>query len=85
MRERASERAVSYIDATSSSLKSLKSKKLPATVTESQRKYVLELARGYVRDARYYSERKKPVTSLACIAYAEGLFDALKFLKLVDF
>ena len=85
MRERASERAVRYIDATSSSLERLKSKKLPATVTESQRKYVLELVRGYVKDAWYYSERKKPVTSLACIAYAEGLLDALKFLKLVDF
>jgi hypothetical protein len=25
------------------------------------------------------------VTSLACIAYAEGLLDAIKFLELVDF
>ena len=30
-------------------------------------------------------EDKKPVTSLACIAYAEGLLDALKFLELIEF
>lgn len=54
-------------------------------ITESQREYVLDLARGYVKDARHYAMKRKPVTSLACVAYAEGLLDALKFLELVDF
>jgi FAD synthetase len=47
--------------------------------------YVLELVRGYVKDAQHYAEKRKSVTSLACIAYAEGLLDALKFLELADF
>lgn len=85
MRESASERAAKYIEATSGSLKRLKNAKLPATVAQSQFDYVLELVRGYVKDARHYAEKRKPVTSLACIAYAEGLLDSLKFLGLVDF
>ena len=85
MRESASERTAKYIEATSASLKRLKNAKLPATVTQSQFDYILELVRGYVKDARHYAEKRKPVTSLACIAYAEGLLDTLKFLGLVEF
>jgi FAD synthetase len=38
----------------------------------------------YLRDAHYYLEHDKPSTSLASIAYAEGLLDALKFLGLLE-
>jgi len=55
------------------------------TITQSQLDYVLELVKGYLKDAGHYTEKRKPVTSLACIAYAEGLLDTLKFLELVDF
>ncbi|HZF21397.1 MAG TPA: DUF357 domain-containing protein [Dongiaceae bacterium] len=85
MRESASDRTEKYVEATSASLKRLKTGNLPATVAQSQFDHVLELVRGYVKDARHYAERRKPVTSLACIAYAEGLLDALKLLELVDF
>ena len=85
MRESASDRTTKYVEATSASLKRLRIKKLPASVAQSQFDYVLEMVRGYVKDARHYAEKRKPVTSLACIAYAEGLLDALKFLELVDF
>jgi FAD synthetase len=63
----------------------LKVKSLPATVKEPQVDYVLDLVRGYVRDAKHYAEKRKPVTSLACVAYAEGLLDAMKYLELVEF
>jgi len=46
---------------------------------------VIELVLSYSKDAKHYLETKKPVTSLACIAYAEGLLDALKFLELIEF
>ena len=85
MRESASERTAKYVEATSASLRRLENAKLPATVAQSQFDHVLELVRGYVKDARHYAEKRKPVTSLACIAYAEGLLDALKFLGLVEF
>jgi hypothetical protein len=85
MRESASDRTAKYVEMTSASLKRLKMRNLPATVNESQFHYVLDLVRGYVKDAKHYAEKRKPVTSLACIAYAEGLLDAIKFLELAEF
>jgi hypothetical protein len=85
MRERAGERAGKYLQATSMSLKTLKLKKSRTPIHPSQPGYVLELARDYARDAEHYLGDRKPVTALACIAYAEGLLDALKFLQLADF
>jgi len=85
MRERAGERAGRYLEATSQSLKALKIKKSPTTISTSQLDSFLDLARGYARDAEHYLGERKPVTALACIAYAEGLLDALKFLQLAEF
>jgi hypothetical protein len=85
MRERAGERAAKYLKVTSQSLDSLKLKKGRLSSRFSQTNYVLELARDYARDAEHYLGKRKPVTALACIAYAEGLLDALKFLKLAEF
>ncbi len=85
MRERAGERAVKYLEAISQSLKALKVKERRTVVGSSELDHVLELARGYARDAKHYLGHRKPVTGLACIAYAEGLLDALKFLELAEF
>ena len=85
MRESASDRTAKYVEAITASLKRLKNRELPATIAKPQSDYVLEMARGYVKDALHYAEKRKPVTSLACVAYAEGLLDALKFLGLVEF
>lgn len=43
---------------------------------------VTDTINRYLEDARYYLENNKPTTSLASIAYAEGLLDALIFLGL---
>jgi FAD synthetase len=85
MRERAGERAAKYLEATFLSLKMLKLKKNRKGIQSSQPDYVVELARDYARDAKHYLDNRKPVTALACIAYAEGLLDALKFLQLAEF
>jgi hypothetical protein len=85
LKESASDRSAKYVDATSTSLKRLRTKKLPAEIVQAQFDYVLELVQGYVKDAQHYAEKRKSVTSLACIAYAEGLLDALKLLELADF
>ncbi len=85
MRETAGERAAKYLEATSKSLKALKVKKSSTTISSSHLGSVLDLARGYARDAEHYLGDRKPVTALACIAYAEGLLDALKFLELAEF
>jgi FAD synthetase len=85
MRESASDRTRKYVEMTSASLSRLKVTNLPATVNDSQVHYILDMVRGYVKDAKHYAEKRKPVTSLACIAYAEGLLDAIKFLELAEF
>ena len=85
MRESAKDRSQKYIQKTSESLRRLKIRELPAAPSEQQMNYVLDSVRSYLKDAKHYSEKRKPVTSLACIAYAEGLLDAMKFLGTVDF
>jgi FAD synthetase len=51
---------------------------------ESVRK-VVESAKDYLQDARYYMEKKKFEVSLASVAYCEGLLDALRMLGAVSF
>jgi len=45
---------------------------------------LLELARSYLSDAKYYFERGDYFTALACIAYAEGLIDSLNHMGVVS-
>lgn len=48
-------------------------------------KRVIEEAKRYFEDAKYYLDRKKFEISLASIAYCEGLLDALRMLRFVEF
>ncbi len=84
MIEDAEQRSSKYLDTTTQSLRRVKKRKIPPSISQDQVDKVMELVRGYTRDAKHYLERKKSVTSLACIAYAEGLLDALRFLELID-
>ncbi len=45
---------------------------------------VLRMARLYLSDAKYYYEKGDLFTSLACIAYAEGLIDSLRHAGILD-
>ncbi len=85
MIEDAEQRTSKYLDTTTQSLSRISRKKLPSTVSKDQVDKVMELVRSYTKDAKHYLEHRRPVTSLACIAYAEGLLDGLRFLDLVDF
>lgn len=46
---------------------------------------VVNMARRYLKDAKYYQDRKKFETGLASVAYSEGLLDALRLLKAAEF
>lgn len=46
---------------------------------------VVDLAKAYLQDAKYYSDGERFDVSLASIAYCEGLLDALKILGAVKF
>ena len=46
---------------------------------------VVDFAKAYLEDAKYYREKKKFQISLTSIAYCEGLLDALRLLGAVTF
>jgi len=52
---------------------------------EEGAKRVFESAKRYLEDAKYYQKEGKLETSLASVAYCEGLLDALRLLGAVEF
>lgn len=48
-------------------------------------KEVVNLSKTYLNDSKYYFSNKDYITSLSCIAYAEGLLDALRILGIINF
>ncbi|HIC99610.1 MAG TPA: cytidylyltransferase family protein [Pyrodictiaceae archaeon] len=73
-------RVQAYIENVEQALQQLAEKRL-----EKPYEKLVELARLYVDDARYYLEKGDTFTALACVAYAEGLIDALRWLGVADF
>ena len=47
-------------------------------------KELIENVELYIKDAEKYIEENNWFTALCCIAYAEGLLDSLRFLKILD-
>ncbi len=83
MKEDAAERATTYIETTMGALARLEPRTLPVQISKEKVDKVIEVASSYTSDAKHYAGKDQPVTSLACVAYAEGLLDALKFLDLI--
>jgi len=64
-------------------IKITQSKSVP--ISKEKIEEVIEAAKHYFADAKYYLGKKKFETSLVSIVYCEGLLDALKLLGVVDF
>jgi hypothetical protein len=56
----------------------------PSINTDDVRK-VIESAKTYLEDAKYYRDKRKLAVGLTSVAYCEGLLDALKLLGVVRF
>lgn len=82
--EDAAERARRYIKNFERALKGVKPVSVDAMVNVQGIEKVSDTMGRYLNDARFYLQNGKPVTALASIAYAEGLLDALSFLKLAE-
>ena len=54
-------------------------------VAEEDIQEVMEEAKRYFEDSKYFLEKKRGETALTSIAYCEGLLDALRLLKLASF
>ena len=52
---------------------------------EEEAEKVLDYAKRYLEDAKYYREQKRFETALVSVAYCEGLLDALKLMEMVVF
>jgi hypothetical protein len=46
------------------------------TITEAEKK-IIDLAKQYYEDTKYYSEKKDFFTAFGCVNYAHGLLDAV--------
>jgi FAD synthetase len=57
----------------------------PIEVDGEKAESVVETAKRYLEDAKYYQKRNRLETSLASVAYCEGLLDALRLLGIAEF
>jgi FAD synthetase len=85
MNEDPSERTERYIANVEKALTNLTWIKQPTTVTSADVTLVLDTVKRYVSDAKYYLHEGKSMTALVSISYAEGLLDAVKFLRIAEF
>lgn len=74
-----------YIQNTERVLAEMKMTQGSVHVDDGKIKSVVEHTKGYLEDSKYYRERNELETSLASVAYCEGLLDALRFLGVVEF
>jgi len=79
------ELASKYIRNSEAVLAEIKLAQDVVVIDEEKIKGILESAKHYLNDAKYYRERNKLKTSLASVAYCEGLLDALRLLGVVEF
>ncbi|MBX5329200.1 MAG: DUF357 domain-containing protein [Candidatus Bathyarchaeota archaeon] len=57
----------------------------PTSLSGNSVKKVVDFAKAYLEDAKYYRDKKETAVSLTSIAYCEGLLDALRLLGAVKF
>ncbi|MEM3626655.1 MAG: DUF357 domain-containing protein [Candidatus Bathyarchaeia archaeon] len=74
-----------YIASAEHALGELKVLEAPTGFDVGDVKEVVELAKAYLEDAKYYRDEKRFDVSLASVAYCEGLLDALKMLGAARF
>lgn len=78
MNEDPAERTRTYLAAIERPLK------LAESVSNPEALRVVEYAKRYVADSRYFLDTGKPTTALASVAYAEGLLDSLSIMGVAD-
>jgi len=79
------ELAAKYIQKTERALNTLKSVNVTVCPDVEKVSAVIEEAKRYLEDAKYYLANRRFETSLASVAYCEGLLDALRMLGYVEF
>ena len=78
MNEDPAERTRTYLTAIERALK------LAESISNPEALRVVDYAKRYVADSRYFLDTGKPTTALASVAYAEGLLDSLSIMGVAD-
>jgi len=78
MSEDPGERALAYLVAVEKAINAAE------TINDRDALRIVDHAKRYVADSRYFLKTGKPTTALASVAYAEGLLDSLTILGLGD-
>ena len=79
------ELVLKYIASTEHAIDELKLVEGSPCLSKDSVQIVIESAKAYLEDAKYYRDTKRFEVSLASVAYCEGLLDALKMLGVVEF
>ena len=58
---------------------------LPRSIDEEGVREILGYAEMYLRDAKYYLEEGRRASALSSVSYCEGILDALRMLRFVEF
>ncbi|HKZ95182.1 MAG TPA: DUF357 domain-containing protein [Candidatus Bathyarchaeia archaeon] len=74
-----------YIGNSEKVLGEIRVKQNAKTLSLDQVIEVVEDAKRYLSDAKYYGEKQQYETGLVSVAYCEGMLDALRLLGLVEF
>ena len=74
-----------YIASTEHVLTEMKSSEFCVNVDVDSIRNIVEYAKDYLKDAKYYKNKGELNVSLTSIAYCEGLLDALRLLGAVEF
>jgi len=77
--------ALKYISSAERALNELHIKREEARIDLDKIKEAVNCAKDYLKDAKYYNEKKEFEVSLTSVAYCEGLLDALRILGVVSF
>jgi len=76
---------VKYIQNSEKVFDEIKLKQDIVVLDEDKIREIIEYAKRYFSDAKYYGERKEYETGLAAVAYCEGILDGLRLLGMVEF
>ena len=74
-----------YISAAESVFKEITISNVVSNIDKEKMNDVIEHAKRYLEDAKYYHKENMLETSLASVSYCEGLLDALRMLEVVKF
>jgi len=74
-----------YIQNSEKVFAEIKLKQDIVVLDEDKIREIIEYAKRYHSDAKYYGERKEYEPGLAAVAYCEGILDGLRLLGMVEF